>query len=80
MKSSNIYSQTSNDRLRWTSSCPFRCLWKLHTMGVAARTEIISAIYKKCDKKDIESYRPTSFLNLDYKIYTTTLKNWIKKH
>ena len=44
-------------------------------MGVASRTGIISAIYKKWDKKDIENYRPTSFLNLDYKIYTTTLKN-----
>ena len=38
-------------------------------MGVS-RTGIISVIYKKGNKKDIEYYRPISRLNLDYKIYT----------
>ena len=31
---------------------------KLGTMGVTSRTGIISAKYKKGDKKDIENYRP----------------------
>ena len=48
-------------------------------MGVTFRTAIISAIYKKCNKSDIENYRPILFLTLDRKIYTTTLQNWIKK-
>ena len=55
-------------------SCPFRCLWKLYTMGFTSRKGIKSVIYKKCDKRDIENYRPISFLNLDYKIYTTLLR------
>ena len=37
---------------------------KLGTIGVTSRTGIISATNKKCDKRDIENYRPTSFLNL----------------
>ena len=48
-------------------------------MGVTSRTRIISVIYKECDKRDIENYRPISFLNLNYKISTATLKNIIKK-
>ena len=38
---------------------------ELGTMDVTSRTGIISAIYKKCDKKDITKYRPISLLNLD---------------
>ena len=49
---------------------------KLGTISVTSRTGIISAIYKKGDKKNIENYRPTSFLNLYYKIYTTILKGY----
>ena len=44
-------------------------------MSVTSRTGIISAIYKKCDKRNIENYRPISFFNLDYNVYTTNLKN-----
>ena len=47
---------------------------KLGTTSVTFRTGIISAIYKKGGKRDIESYRPISFLNLYYKIYTIILK------
>ena len=47
---------------------------KLGTIRVTSRTGIISATYKKGDKRDIKNYRPTSFLNLYYKIYTTILK------
>ena len=36
-----------------------------------------AAIYKKGDKGNIENYRPISFLNLYYKIYTTTLKGYL---
>ena len=50
---------------------------KLGTINVTSRTGIISAIYKKSDKGDIESYRPTSFLNLYYKFYTTILKGYL---
>ena len=44
------------------------------TISVTSRAVIISATYKKGDKRDIENNRPTSFLNLYYKIYTTILK------
>ena len=32
---------------------------------------------KKGDKRDIENYRLTSFLNLYYKIYTTIIKGYL---
>ena len=44
-------------------------------MGILSRTGIVSANYKKCDKNDIEYYRPISLLNQEYKIYTTILEN-----
>ena len=44
-------------------------------MGVTFRTGTISATCVKYVKRDIENYIPISFLNLDYKIYTTTLQN-----
>ena len=50
---------------------------KLGTISVTSRTGIISATYKKGDKRDIENYKPTSFLNLHYKIYTTILKGYL---
>ena len=50
---------------------------KLGTINVTSRTGIISAPYKKGDKRNIENYRPTSFLNLHYEIYTTILKGYL---
>ena len=50
---------------------------KLGTIGVTSRTGFISSIYKKEDKKDIENYRPISFLNLYYKIYTIIFKGYL---
>ena len=47
-------------------------------MGVS-RTGIISVIYKKDNKKDIEYYRPISRLNLDYKIYARIPKTKMQK-
>ena len=44
-------------------------------MGVSFGTGFISFIYKKGDKKDTPNHRPISVSNLDYKIYTTILKN-----
>ena len=56
----------------------YQLLEKLGTMK-SSRTVVISVIYKKVEKKDIANYRPASFLNLDYKIYTTILKNCMQK-
>ena len=50
---------------------------KLGTISVTFRTGIISATNKKGDKGDIENYRPTLFLILYYKIYTTNLKGYL---
>ena len=50
---------------------------KLGTINITSRTQIISATHKKGDKRNIENYRSTSFLNLHYKIYTTILKGYI---
>ena len=44
---------------------------KLETMSVTSRTEIISALYKKGDRKCIANYRPIPLLNVGYKIDTT---------
>ena len=43
---------------------------KFGTISVTSRTEIISAKYKKGDKRDIENHGSTSFLNLYYKFYS----------
>ena len=53
---------------------------ELGTICVTSRSGIMSAIYKKGDKRDIENYRPILFLNLklqflNYKIYATILNN-----
>ena len=48
---------------------------KLGTIGVTSRTGIISAIYQRGDKIDVQNYRLISFLNLDYKTYTKILRN-----
>ena len=49
---------------------------KLDTINVTSKTGITSTIYKKGDERDIGNYRPISFLNLYYKIYTTILKGY----
>ena len=51
---------------------------KLRTISVTSRAGIISAIYKKGDKRNIENYRPISFSNLYYKISTTILKVYLR--
>ena len=51
---------------------------KLGTISVTSRTGIISAIYKKGDKRNVENYRPILFLNLYYKIYTKILKCYLR--
>ena len=50
---------------------------KLGTIIVTSRTGIKSATYIKGDKRGIENYRPTPFLKLYYKIYTTILKGYL---
>ena len=37
-----------------------------------------AAIYKNGDKGNIKNYRPISFLNLYYEIYTITLKGYLR--
>ena len=53
----------------------YGCWKEFAVMGILSRTGIVSANYKKCDKNDIEYYRPISLLNQEYKIYTTILEN-----
>ena len=53
---------------------------KLGTISVTSRTGIISATYKKGDKRDIENYRPTSYIilrTLLHTIYTLILKVYL---
>ena len=47
---------------------------KLGTISVTCRTEVKEI---KDDKRDIENYRPTSFLILYHKIYTTILEGYL---
>ena len=48
--------------------------WRKLGISVTSRTGITFATYKKDDKRDIENYKPTSFLKLYCKIYTIILK------
>ena len=50
---------------------------KLRTISVTCRTGIISVTYTKGDKRDVENYRPNSFLKLYHKIHTTILKGYL---
>ena len=50
---------------------------EIGTINVTSRTGIITAIYKKVDKRDIENYRPISLLNVYYKIHATILKGYL---
>ena len=47
---------------------------KLGTISVTSSTGIISPTYKKGDKRDIENYRPISFLNYTIKHILQFLK------
>ena len=53
---------------------------KFGTIDVSSTTGIISVIYKKDDKKDFANYRPITLLHLDYKIYSTILRNCMQKN
>ena len=50
---------------------------EIGTINVTSRTGIITATYKKVDKRDIENYRPISLFNLYYKIHATILKGYL---
>ena len=50
---------------------------KLGTISVTSKTGTVSTTYKKGDERDIENYRPTSFLNSFYKIFTSILKGYL---
>ena len=47
------------------------------TISATSKTGIISATYKKGEKRDVENYRPTSFSNLCYQIYTAILEGYL---